>query len=122
MRRLTGAALLAALIGAGAADARAQDYFGSIAYDAQTRAHGYSLDQRSQAAAEQAALADCRTRSGACVNAIWFRNSCGALAIGDGGWGAHWGTDQQQAEGRALQKCYEFTVNCKVARWLCTRR
>jgi serine/threonine-protein kinase len=122
MKKAAAATMFAALVWAGASGAQAQNYFGSIAYDANTRNHGYSFDYGSQQAAEQAALAECRKRSGGCTVAIWFRNACGALAIGNAGWGAHWGNDQAQAEGRALQKCYEFTTGCKIERWVCTKR
>lgn len=121
MRRAAAAALAAAIM-ATAGPALAQDRFGSIAYDAKTRKHADAFDFTTQQAAEQAALAECRKLSNDCSVAIWFRNACGALAIGHGGWGAHWGTDQEQAEGRALQKCYEFTTECKVERRVCTKR
>lgn len=122
MKRGFGAATLAVLIASGANDAGAANYFGSIAYDASARAHGYSYDYGSQEQAEQAALAECGKQSAGCATAIWFRNACGALAIGAAGWGAHWGADQAQAEGRALRKCYEFTTGCKIERWVCTKR
>jgi serine/threonine-protein kinase len=115
---LAGGAMLAA----GSAESAAQNYFGAIAYDAQARYHGYSYDYRSQGAAEQAALGHCAKGGSNCTIATWFRNACGALAVGDAGWGADWGLDQSQAEGKALQKCYEYTVGCKIQRWVCTTR
>jgi serine/threonine-protein kinase len=116
------AALSACMLAAASGESAAANYFGAIAYDAQTRYHGYSYDYGSQGQAEQAAMAECRKLAPNCVIATWFRNACGALAVGDAGWGADWGVDQAQAEGKALQKCYEYTVGCKIQRWVCTTR
>lgn len=115
-------ALVAALVPAAVSAALAVDYFGAIAYAPSSRQHGYAYDFTSQSAAEQAALDECNKRSSGCQSAIWFRNACGALAVGDGGWGASWGEDQQLAEGKSLQKCYEYTTGCKIERWVCTKR
>ena len=122
-RFMLAVAVAAAFMPMLAQTAAAVDYFGAIAFAQKTRSHGYSYDYTSQTAAEQAAMAECAKRSTDCSIATWFRNACGALAVGkDNAWGAHWGTDEEQAKGRALQKCYEVAIDCKVERSACTKR
>jgi hypothetical protein len=53
---------------------------------------------------------------------IWFRDACGALAVGSGGYGAGWGTSRSLAEGYALRTCRKHSSDCAVRRWVCTTR
>lgn len=81
-----------------------------------TLAFAWSGDSSSRQAAERQALQYCR---GACKIALWFKHSCGALALGDGtGWGAAWGDNYER---RALGFCRERTTNCRIAKSMCTR-
>ena len=104
--------------------ATAKDMYGSIYYSQMTGAHGYSYDYQSQGAAQQRALNECLSAGGTdCVRATWFRNACGALAVGNNnGWGSHWGNNRNGAEKNALQTCRNNTRNCRVVRWVCTAR
>ncbi len=104
--------------------ASAQDMFGAIYYSQMTGIHGYSYDYRTQHQAEQRALNECLAAGGTdCVRATWFRNACGALAVGSGnGWGAHWGNNRNGAEYNALQTCRNNASNCAIRRWVCTSR
>lgn len=97
---------------------------GAIAYSPSSGAHGYASDYSSQADAEAHALAECKSKGDGCKSAIWFRNACGALAVGpDGSWGSDWGPDQQTAEQNALGQCKKYSRGgCSVIRWACTTR
>ncbi len=101
--------------------ARAQDRFGAIAFSPSTGAFGFSNDHPSQSDAEAGALAECRKRAGGCQSSSWFRNACGALAVGEyGGWGTDWGNERAAAEANALNMCRRYTNNCSVLRAVCT--
>lgn len=103
--------------------AYARDNYGAIAYSPSTGAHGYSYDYASRAVAERKALAECRKHARDCQVPLWFRNACGALAVGNGGgWGTGWGSNRALAERYALQSCSQYTKGCSVIRWVCTTR
>jgi Domain of unknown function (DUF4189) len=116
-----GAILVLAIAAMGSA-ARADDYFGAIAYSPSSGADGYSFDYPSQGEAEERALAECNSRGEGCQSVLWFRNACGALAVGPDGWGTGWAEDQGTAEQNALDSCKEHSNNCSVTRWACTTR
>jgi len=122
MRTSLAACLSVLSIIAGAGDASARDNFGAIAYSPSTGAHGWSYDYASRAAAEEVALANCRQLAGDCVVPVWFRNACGALAVGSGGHGSGWGTSRRLAERFALRSCRKNTSGCWIKRWACTTR
>lgn len=104
-----------------ASAASAQDRFGAIAYSQETDAHGWSTDNATQGAAEKLALKECATHGPGCVVTTWFRNGCGALAVGpDRAWGADWGVDEAEAEKKALRQCSDVGNHCGVARTVCT--
>jgi Domain of unknown function (DUF4189) len=101
----------------------ARDYYGAIAYSQSTRAHGYSLDYRSRAGAEQKAYIECSKHAADCSIAVWFRNACGALAVGDdGGYGSGWHGTREGAENNAIKSCSGVSSGCRVIRWACTSR
>jgi hypothetical protein len=114
--------LLCIVSGLGASSAVAADNFGAIAYSPSTGAYGWSYDYPSRSAAENVALANCRKRAGDCVIPIWFRNACGALAVGSNGYGSGWGTSRSIAERFALQVCGRHTGGCAIRQWVCTTR
>ncbi len=104
-----------------AGEAAAQNYFGAISYSQTTRSHGYSYDYGSRSAAEQRAYNECAQYGGGCKIAVWFRNACGALAVGqDGGWGAGWNANRPGAEAAAINSCNSVSYGCSVIRWVCT--
>lgn len=101
----------------------AQDHHGAIAFSQQTGAVGWSYDFSSRAAAENRALHECGKHGGGCRVATWFKNACGALAVGQGnGWGGSWGKSRYEAEANALRLCSGETSGCTVRRWVCTTR
>ncbi|MCJ8311178.1 MAG: DUF4189 domain-containing protein [Hyphomicrobiales bacterium] len=96
--------------------------YGAIAYSQSTGASGRSWDYRSRAAAERAALNNCYRHAGDC-RVIWFRNACGAVAVGNGGgWGSAWGNTRRQAQNAAIRSCRRYTSGCRVRVWQCTSR
>lgn len=103
--------------------AQAAEYYGAIAFSQTTGSHGYSFDYGSRGAAQNRALQECARYGGGCIVAAWFRNACGALAVGNGnGWGAEWGRSRAEAQRLALQRCNANTSGCQVVRWVCTTR
>jgi hypothetical protein len=114
--------ILAVAVMVSAGGAWADDHFGAIAYSPTSGADGYAMDYSSQAGAEDRALSECTARGEGCQSVLWFRNACGALAVGPDGWGAAWGDDQEAAEDNALDQCKGHSENCAVKRWACTTR
>jgi hypothetical protein len=97
--------------------------YGAIAFSRTTGAIGWGFDYPSREAAEQGAVANCVQHAGDCAVATWFRDACGAIAVGDGhGFGAEWGEEAQSAEAAALRTCRSYTGNCTVRRSVCTTR
>jgi hypothetical protein len=122
LRVSQAAALLFAFIFSGAA--LAQDYFGAIAYSARSGANGWAKDHASREAAEKAALAACGKHAKDCSVLVWFRNGCGAVAVGAKtsipGYG--WGTTQALADAEAMKGCARHTKGCRIKHQVCTAR
>ena len=100
----------------------AQEYYGAIAYSPSKRAHGWSYDYPSRRDAERRALVLCERHADDCIVPVWFRNACGALAVGDDGYGSGWGSSRKSAEAQAIQSCRRYSGHCAVIRWVCTSR
>ena len=102
-------------------EAQAQDNYGAIAYSSSTGRYGYSYDFGSRAEAENYAISKCGR--GDCVVKVWFKNACGALAVGRRG-ALGWGLagSRGSAEDRALSECQSRTSGCSVRTWACTTR
>ncbi len=98
----------------------ARDYYGAIAYSPSTRHYGYSYDYDYKWGAENSALNQCNRND--CQVVIWFRNACGALAIGPYGYGSGWGSTRYGAEQAALRSCRKYSNGCRIERWVCTTR
>jgi serine/threonine-protein kinase len=102
------------------ATAHAQ-YYGAIAISTTTSSLGWAYNMPSRAAAETVAISKCGVDD--CRVGTWFRNACGAVAIGDGGgWGASWGNTKNGAIERAINACSQNTENCEWKRVICTAR
>lgn len=97
---------------------RASARYGAIAYDAGSRAYGWSHRWATRAQAEQRALHECRAAGGTgCVLATWFQNRCGALATAPGGaWGSTSAPSGGAAADGALAECARRAggERCKV--------
>jgi serine/threonine-protein kinase len=121
---LAGVLALAATSAAAERDegGRDEEYFGAIAYSPSTRAHGWAYDYASRSGAESRALARCGHHASDCFVPVWFRNACGALAIGAEGYGSGWGASRKLAETYALQSCRRYSAGCWVVRWVCTSK
>ena len=115
--------MLAAL-GAGLPqEVKAADLYGALAYSQRTTSYGWAKDFNTRRAAEKAALRRCRERASDCRVAIWFRNACGALAVGgDGGWGSDWGVNLRAAQNKALHVCSGYSYNCRIVVAQCVGR
>ena len=116
-RFLFGSVFIAILVLSGAASA---DSYGSIAYSASKGSAGWAFDSPTQAAAEGKALKNCRQFATDCVIVTWFRNACGALAVGSGnGYGSSWADNREAAERLALKECTTHAQGCAIQRWAC---
>lgn len=120
MRRVhTLLAVLSLLFSLLAPALAAADSYGAIAYSPTTRADGWSHSFSTRRDAERRALGECDASD--CRVAIWFKNGCGALAVGNrGGWGSGWGGDRRRAEYEAVNSCNRYTRGCRVTRWVCS--
>lgn len=101
--------------------AAAADYYGAIAYSPSTGADGWAKDHPSRRAAQRAAVEACSRHAEDCRPLFWFKNGCGALAVGadaKAGWG--WGTTQKLADREAMKACGKQVKGCKVTRQVCT--
>jgi hypothetical protein len=106
---------------------RSSASFGAIAATSTTgKFYGYSFGWSSQAEAEREALANCNRQAGAanaCEIAVWFSDSCAALAIGsDGAWGADWAESTSEASANALKACRseDDSGACEVVKSFCS--
>lgn len=95
------------------------DRFGAIAYSISSGKSGSSWNFRKLPAACNRALEECDRDD--CVIATWFRNGCGALAVGDNGcWEAHWGVNRADAKRKASNSCKQRCERCKIISSPCT--
>lgn len=113
----TAAVLIGALMFMGGAQAAE---WGTIAYSPSTGAMGYSNNWPNEVDAEITALNGCGKHANDCETAVNFHDACGAVAVGQSGWGADWGVDRQDAEWSAIAQCGNYTTNCRVRRWQCS--
>mgnify|MGYP000989607887 CR=1 FL=1 len=119
---MIGAVVGLLVLTAGPGLAHANNY-GAIAFSPSTGAHGWANDFSSRAGAERAAMNNCLRHAGDCRIATWFRNACGALAVGSGnGYGASWASSRSMAERLSVDACSRHTGRCYVRRWVCTGR
>jgi serine/threonine-protein kinase len=107
----------------GALEALAQNSYGAIARSPSTQDKGYSWNYQTLAAAENRAISECESISGAgdCEVLIWTRNACMSIAEGsNGAAGTAWSTSRRQAESKARQVCRDYDgVDCRVTRTIC---
>lgn len=98
------------------------DRYGAIAIDGPNRATGSSVNMRSERAARDAAIADCRANGGAtCVVELPFRNGCAAVATGDTGHNASAHQTIAEASSAALRVCAgSGDSNCRVYYKVCS--
>lgn len=94
--------------------------YGAIAYSPSTQKIGFSWRYPTQAEAEQTARQFCEADD--CKIATWFGDNCGALATGPQGWGGDYGPDVATARAKAIQRCSQYSSNCRVVRWVCSKR
>jgi Domain of unknown function (DUF4189) len=112
-----------AVIALGLSVAPALAAYGAFAYDDDAHKYGYSWNEQTTAAADQAALKGCGTDKCKVV----FRTGpkeCGAIAFGDEGkvWGGAKRDTRAAAELAALENCQKrFTGQCKIKASECNR-
>ena len=105
----------------------AESRYGSVVFSPESGggyAWGIAWSYDSRSAARQRAVRECRGRGGTnCGELVWFRDACGALAIGDSNdSGSGWGTTIALAERGALESCRSYgNRNCRIAESRCAR-
>jgi serine/threonine-protein kinase len=78
--------------------------YGAIAMSPSTGACGVSWDYSTRTKAENRAIQECG--QGDCAIRVWFRNACGALAVGSNlQWGVAWAGTYAEASTLALNEC-----------------
>jgi serine/threonine-protein kinase len=116
------AAIFIPTISTGAIEAAAQSY-GAIARSPTTQDKGYSWNYRSRMAAENRAISECESVSGAgdCEALIWVRNACMSLSeSSNGAAGTAWSVDEYEAESAAREVCRDYGGrNCTITRTIC---
>lgn len=109
-------------ISIGALEAAAQSY-GAIARSSSTQDKGYSWNFRTRATAENRAISECESSSGAedCEVLVWARNACMSIAeSSNGAAGTAWAVDDVQAERMAGDVCRDFGgTGCSTVRTIC---
>jgi hypothetical protein len=95
-------------------------HFGAIAYSPSDGAMGWSYNNSTQLAADNAAMRSCSGSD--CRVVVRFNAACGAVAVGmNGGWGADTGADSASAEHNAAVACTSYgNPNCRAIRWVCS--
>jgi len=98
------------------------DQYAAIAYSPATKNWGYSYQYPNLAAAQRAAVGECKTADAIPVG--WASNGwyC-ALALGeDGSWSAASGATAAVAKAEALKECRKLTTTqCVVVECVCSR-
>ena len=110
-----------------AGPAMAAGPYGAIAYSPESDNSAAVADKPSRQEAEDAALKSCRdeTKSnpGSCQSALWFKNTCGALAkdAKSSAWGTGWGDTQKIATSYAISTCQRYGgKECKLKVVICS--
>lgn len=90
------------------------DRWGAIAFG-HTSILGTSASQRSQSAAEDAALNDCRKQGGQdCFISISYHNQCGAVAWGTSASTTARAPTPEDAASSAMESCKSKTSDCQI--------
>ena len=110
----------------GWSSAQAQDQHGAIAFSKEANGGykwGLSWNHEGRAEARNRAIQECRSKGGRnCGEILWFRNTCGALAVGGGnGYGTGWGESVAVAERSAISECREVNASCRIEASRCSK-
>jgi len=119
MKSTAATAALAFTLSTGVASAA---QFGAIAYSKNTGSYGSSHNYSSRSGAEEEALSGCSSYADDCRVVVYFRNACGALAVGSNrGYGYGWSAGRSQAQDIALGNCEANDSGCHVTSWTCSK-
>ena len=103
-----------------------RDAYGAISFSQESDGGyvwGMSWSYDSERGAKQFASRECRSRGGKnCKDRIWYRNGCGALALGgSNGNGSGRGNSQVEAERAALESCRKVNKTCRILKSACNQ-
>jgi hypothetical protein len=97
------------------------DQWQAIATDTTVGVIGTSADKTTWGTAESAAISDCQQKGGTdCKIDISYANGCVALVFGNALKNSKGGSNQKQAEGRAMDQCNKDDTNCRVIYSACS--
>ena len=121
MPKPAAALLLAAALAAGAAVAAERaptrnQYYGAIAYHAESKSVGWATDRRSAREAKVEALRQCNNEK--CEVVASITRGCGALARDAKKFAVQKGATRDEAQTKALKRC---GAQCEIVAWTCTR-
>jgi serine/threonine-protein kinase len=108
------------------AEEKTKGLYGAFAYSPTLQHGSFSSAEVSRAAAEAAALRDCKATAksnpDSCSIQLWFKSACGAIANGDGdAYGTGWGKTSELACNWAVKTCQKYHgVNCKGGFYSCS--
>ena len=117
--------LVAAMLLA-AAPAPAEDRYGSIVFSRESGggyAWGMAWSYDSRSSARRRAVNECSGRGGtSCSEVAWFRNACGAVAVGNKSVGWGYGPSSADAQRWAVSKCVDNgSPTCAVVMARCAK-
>ena len=118
MKLLIAVPFLLSAACAGAADKAPtrNQYYGAIAYYAETNSVGWATDRRSAREAKVEALKQCGNEK--CEVVASITRGCGALARQGKKFSVQKGATGDEAKAKALRRC---GPNCEIVAWTCTR-
>lgn len=91
------------------------DHWGALSTDTPKGILGSSTNAINQESAEQAALADCRSKGGKqCVLQISFRNGCAAMVLGNKTFNTKSAATLDEAIQKGMSMCSSGDGNCHV--------
>ena len=96
--------------------------FGALQSFFSARMCGYVFDYADKESARKGAVEECRLHAekNDCKAVVDFEDGCGALAVGDIGYGTGWGGSLGTAQRHARDSCMAWTGGCQIVRWVCT--
>ena len=127
MGRLLGITTVLMALGSVPGTANAGDLWGSIYFSMNSTtgqyAGGLSWSYDSHTGARRGARQACSEQGGiGCREIAWFRNACGAIAVGQRDYGAGWGNSLSAARRISIAKCQKSAANCRIIEARCAKQ
>lgn len=116
------AAVVAVILGLSPVQAASYNYYGALALSQENGAAGTSTKRISYENAGEWALSYCGEYADDCMVAVYFVNTCAAVARGsEGGYGTGKSNNLSTAKTRAIASCRRYDSGCVVRASGCSR-